>query len=180
MYSIRSVVKAAPLDVLFEFRAHLISLQRWKPPPPSDQWNLFVFVSRYLFALQIKQDVSCGRLTCNDSSAALMVSHIIQCEFLVAEHLFSGRNRIRSWFPCDFCARHIIRNFSLSSLHTVENWLSWGCYGYLCSQMLEIMLQDGFKATVHIMEVCREMKWYFITWAAKYIVYDPCGFAWNR
>uniref|UniRef100_A0A8C2XMJ7 FERM, ARHGEF and pleckstrin domain-containing protein 1 n=1 Tax=Cyclopterus lumpus TaxID=8103 RepID=A0A8C2XMJ7_CYCLU len=35
---------------------------------------------QYLFALQIKQDVSCGRLTCNDTSAALMVSHIIQSE----------------------------------------------------------------------------------------------------
>lgn len=36
--------------------------------------------SRYLFALQIKHDLACGRLICNDTSAALMVSHIIQCE----------------------------------------------------------------------------------------------------
>uniref|UniRef100_A0AAX7VR00 FERM, ARHGEF and pleckstrin domain-containing protein 1 n=1 Tax=Astatotilapia calliptera TaxID=8154 RepID=A0AAX7VR00_ASTCA len=35
---------------------------------------------RYLFALQIKQDLFCGRLTCNDTSAALMVSYIIQSE----------------------------------------------------------------------------------------------------
>uniref|UniRef100_A0A4W6FZ51 FERM, ARHGEF and pleckstrin domain-containing protein 1 n=1 Tax=Lates calcarifer TaxID=8187 RepID=A0A4W6FZ51_LATCA len=41
---------------------------------------LLSLLSRYLFALQIKQDLSCGRLTCNDSSAALMVSHIIQSE----------------------------------------------------------------------------------------------------
>uniref|UniRef100_A0A8C6SX51 FERM, ARHGEF and pleckstrin domain-containing protein 1 n=1 Tax=Neogobius melanostomus TaxID=47308 RepID=A0A8C6SX51_9GOBI len=34
----------------------------------------------YLFALQVKQDLSCGRLTCNDTSAALLVSHIIQSE----------------------------------------------------------------------------------------------------
>uniref|UniRef100_A0A8C6SQA7 FERM, ARHGEF and pleckstrin domain-containing protein 1 n=1 Tax=Neogobius melanostomus TaxID=47308 RepID=A0A8C6SQA7_9GOBI len=34
----------------------------------------------YLFALQVKQDLSCGRLTCNDTSAALLVSHIIQCK----------------------------------------------------------------------------------------------------
>lgn len=36
--------------------------------------------SRYLFALQIKHDLACGLLICNDTSAALMVSHIIQCE----------------------------------------------------------------------------------------------------
>lgn len=36
--------------------------------------------SRYLFALQIKRDLACGHLICNDTSAALMVSHIIQCE----------------------------------------------------------------------------------------------------
>lgn len=35
---------------------------------------------RYLFALQIRQDLASGRLTCTDSSAALLVSHIIQCE----------------------------------------------------------------------------------------------------
>lgn len=46
----------------------------------SGQWC--VFVCRYLFALQIKQDISSGRLLCNDTSAALMVSHIIQCKHL--------------------------------------------------------------------------------------------------
>lgn len=40
--------------------------------------GLFVFVARYLFALQIRRDLSCGHLVCNDTSAALMVSHIIQ------------------------------------------------------------------------------------------------------
>lgn len=35
---------------------------------------------RYLFALQIKRDLACGRLICNDTSAALMISHIIQCK----------------------------------------------------------------------------------------------------
>lgn len=44
---------------------------------------------RYLFALQIKHDLACGRLTCNDSSAALLVSHIIQCTSLC-------------YFPCGF------------------------------------------------------------------------------
>ncbi|XP_073329110.1 FERM, ARHGEF and pleckstrin domain-containing protein 1 [Pagrus major] len=47
---------------------------------PPDHAQLLEELTRYLFALQIKQDVSVGRLTCNDSSAALMVSHIIQSE----------------------------------------------------------------------------------------------------
>uniref|UniRef100_A0A3Q4BWR8 FERM, ARHGEF and pleckstrin domain-containing protein 1 n=1 Tax=Mola mola TaxID=94237 RepID=A0A3Q4BWR8_MOLML len=47
---------------------------------PPDHAQLLEELTRYLFALQIKQDVSCGRLTCNDTSAALMVSNIIQSE----------------------------------------------------------------------------------------------------
>ncbi|ERE91638.1 FERM, RhoGEF and pleckstrin domain-containing protein 1 [Cricetulus griseus] len=35
---------------------------------------------RYLFALQVKQDLAQGRLTCNDTSAALLISHIVQSE----------------------------------------------------------------------------------------------------
>ncbi|KAJ3592636.1 hypothetical protein NHX12_007763, partial [Muraenolepis orangiensis] len=37
-------------------------------------------VVKYLFALQVKQDLAGGQLTCNDSSSALMVSHVIQSE----------------------------------------------------------------------------------------------------
>lgn len=40
-----------------------------------------VDLSRYLFALQVKQDLAQGRLTCNDTSAALLISHIVQCKF---------------------------------------------------------------------------------------------------
>ncbi|KAG7463761.1 hypothetical protein MATL_G00180080 [Megalops atlanticus] len=47
---------------------------------PPDHTQLLEELTRYLFALQIKQDLACGRLTCNDSSAALMVSHIVQSE----------------------------------------------------------------------------------------------------
>ncbi|CAN9497719.1 unnamed protein product [Ophioblennius macclurei] len=47
---------------------------------PPDHAQLLEELTRYLFALQIKHDLSCGRLTCNDSSAAMMVSHIIQSE----------------------------------------------------------------------------------------------------
>ncbi|KAK9969879.1 hypothetical protein ABG768_028020 [Culter alburnus] len=37
-------------------------------------------LTRYLFALQVRQDLASGRLTCSDASAALLVSHIIQSE----------------------------------------------------------------------------------------------------
>uniref|UniRef100_A0A3P9KWF8 FERM, ARHGEF and pleckstrin domain-containing protein 1 n=1 Tax=Oryzias latipes TaxID=8090 RepID=A0A3P9KWF8_ORYLA len=47
---------------------------------PPDHTQLMEELTRYLFALQIKRDLACGRLICNDSSAALMVSHIIQSE----------------------------------------------------------------------------------------------------
>nr|XP_020452098.1 FERM, RhoGEF and pleckstrin domain-containing protein 1-like isoform X1 [Monopterus albus]XP_020452099.1 FERM, RhoGEF and pleckstrin domain-containing protein 1-like isoform X1 [Monopterus albus]XP_020452100.1 FERM, RhoGEF and pleckstrin domain-containing protein 1-like isoform X1 [Monopterus albus]XP_020452101.1 FERM, RhoGEF and pleckstrin domain-containing protein 1-like isoform X1 [Monopterus albus]XP_020452102.1 FERM, RhoGEF and pleckstrin domain-containing protein 1-like isoform X1 [Mon len=47
---------------------------------PPDHAQLLEELTRYLFALQIKQDLSSGHLTCNDSTAALMVSYIIQSE----------------------------------------------------------------------------------------------------
>uniref|UniRef100_A0A9J7XV20 FERM, ARHGEF and pleckstrin domain-containing protein 1 n=1 Tax=Cyprinus carpio carpio TaxID=630221 RepID=A0A9J7XV20_CYPCA len=39
-----------------------------------------LFSIRYLFALQVRQDLASGRLTCSDASASLLVSHIIQSE----------------------------------------------------------------------------------------------------
>uniref|UniRef100_A0AAY4B9W3 FERM, ARHGEF and pleckstrin domain-containing protein 1 n=1 Tax=Denticeps clupeoides TaxID=299321 RepID=A0AAY4B9W3_9TELE len=47
---------------------------------PPDHTQLMEELTRYLFALQIKHDLACGRLTCNETSAALMVSHIVQSE----------------------------------------------------------------------------------------------------
>ncbi|XP_063068437.1 FERM, ARHGEF and pleckstrin domain-containing protein 1-like isoform X2 [Engraulis encrasicolus] len=47
---------------------------------PPDHTMLSEELTRYLFALQIKHDLACGRLTCNDTSAALLVSHIVQSE----------------------------------------------------------------------------------------------------
>ncbi|XP_045074884.1 FERM, ARHGEF and pleckstrin domain-containing protein 1-like, partial [Coregonus clupeaformis] len=47
---------------------------------PPDHTQLQEELTRYLFALQIKHDLACGRLTCNDTSAALLVSHIVQSE----------------------------------------------------------------------------------------------------
>ncbi|XP_059851732.1 FERM, ARHGEF and pleckstrin domain-containing protein 1 [Delphinus delphis] len=47
---------------------------------PPDHTQLQEELTRYLFALQVKQDLAQGRLTCSDTSAALLVSHIVQSE----------------------------------------------------------------------------------------------------
>ncbi|XP_048048654.1 FERM, ARHGEF and pleckstrin domain-containing protein 1 [Megalobrama amblycephala] len=47
---------------------------------PPDHTLLLEELTRYLFALQVRQDLASGRLTCSDASAALLVSHIIQSE----------------------------------------------------------------------------------------------------
>lgn len=62
------------------------------PPQPRPSFVLSVFpLPRYLFALQIKRDLACGRLICNDTSAALMVSHIIQCRFCTRQITQMGK-----------------------------------------------------------------------------------------
>ena len=35
---------------------------------------------RYLFALQIKRNLTEGRLACTENTAALLASHLVQCE----------------------------------------------------------------------------------------------------
>lgn len=63
------------------------TLLRWGHSPPSSHaarlcvYDAHLCVRRYLFALQVKQDLAQGRLTCNDTSAALLISHIVQCKF---------------------------------------------------------------------------------------------------
>ncbi|XP_053311325.1 FERM, ARHGEF and pleckstrin domain-containing protein 1 isoform X3 [Spea bombifrons] len=47
---------------------------------PPDHTQLQEELTRYLFALQVKQDLVQGRLICNESSAALLISHIVQSE----------------------------------------------------------------------------------------------------
>ncbi|XP_062998151.1 FERM domain-containing protein 7 [Elgaria multicarinata webbii] len=43
-----------------------------------DPGHLREELTRYLFTLQIKKDLACGRLPCSDNSSALMVSHLLQ------------------------------------------------------------------------------------------------------
>ncbi|KAJ1198468.1 hypothetical protein NDU88_002309 [Pleurodeles waltl] len=47
---------------------------------PADPGQLREELTRYLFTLQIKKDLAIGRLPCNDNSAALLVSHLLQSE----------------------------------------------------------------------------------------------------
>ncbi|XP_073425646.1 FERM, ARHGEF and pleckstrin domain-containing protein 1 isoform X1 [Dendrobates tinctorius] len=47
---------------------------------PPDHTQLQEELTRYLFALQVKQDLAQGKLTCNESSASLLISHIVQSE----------------------------------------------------------------------------------------------------
>nr|XP_061816226.1 FERM domain-containing protein 7 [Nerophis lumbriciformis] len=58
-------------DLFFRF------IVKFFPPDPG---QLKRSLTRYLFALQVKRDLSTGSLTCNDNSAALLVSHILQSE----------------------------------------------------------------------------------------------------
>ncbi|XP_063103028.1 FERM, ARHGEF and pleckstrin domain-containing protein 1 isoform X2 [Cavia porcellus] len=64
---------------------------------PPDHTQLQEELTRYLFALQVKQDLAHGRLTCNDTSAALLISHIVQSEIgdfdeaLDREHLAKNK-----------------------------------------------------------------------------------------
>ncbi|XP_068615820.1 FERM domain-containing protein 7-like [Brachionichthys hirsutus] len=58
-------------DLFFRF------IVKFFPPDPG---QLKRGLTRYLFALQMKQDLSNGSLTCHDNSAALLVSHILQSE----------------------------------------------------------------------------------------------------
>ncbi|KAM9835383.1 FERM domain-containing protein 7-like isoform 5-T5 [Syngnathus typhle] len=63
-------IKDTP-DLLFRFMVKFFT-----PDPSQLQRGL----TRYLFALQVKQDLTNGSLTCNDNSAALLVAHILQSE----------------------------------------------------------------------------------------------------
>ncbi|XP_069468942.1 FERM domain-containing protein 7 [Ambystoma mexicanum] len=60
-----------PKEVIFKFIVKFF---------PVDPGQLREELTRYLFSLQIKKDLAIGRLSCNDNSAALLVSHLLQSE----------------------------------------------------------------------------------------------------
>ena len=71
-------VKAATVEP--DFVAETLCPFRWTPTSLC-MTPVSASVCRYLFALQVKQDLAQGRLACNDNSAALLISHIVQCKF---------------------------------------------------------------------------------------------------
>uniref|UniRef100_A0A8C1W6M9 FERM domain-containing protein n=1 Tax=Cyprinus carpio TaxID=7962 RepID=A0A8C1W6M9_CYPCA len=118
-------------DVAFHFIVKLF------PPDPG---QLQRRLTRYLFALQIKQDLSNGSLTCNDNSAALLVSHILQAEIgdydeeLDAHHL-----EIKQYVPNqEYLDHKIIRFHKKHRGHTPA------------------------ESDVHLLEVARKMDMYGI------------------
>ncbi|XP_070808256.1 FERM domain-containing protein 7 [Pituophis catenifer annectens] len=58
-----------PKDILFKFMVKFF---------PVDPGHLKEELTRYLFTLQLKKDMACGKLPCSDNSSALMVSHLLQ------------------------------------------------------------------------------------------------------
>uniref|UniRef100_A0ABM5EVX7 FERM domain-containing protein 7 isoform X1 n=2 Tax=Pogona vitticeps TaxID=103695 RepID=A0ABM5EVX7_9SAUR len=58
-----------PKEILFKFMVKFF---------PVDPGHLKEELTRYLFTLQIKKDLACGRLPCSDNSSALMVAHLLQ------------------------------------------------------------------------------------------------------
>ncbi|XP_052351677.1 FERM domain-containing protein 7 [Oncorhynchus keta] len=90
-------------DLFFRF------IVKFFPPDPG---QLQRRLTRYLFSLQIKQDLSTGSLTCNDNSAALLVSHILQSELGdYKEELDIHHLEMRRYVPNQEYLDHKIMNF---------------------------------------------------------------------
>ncbi|XP_062393422.1 FERM domain-containing protein 7-like [Sardina pilchardus] len=79
---------------------------------PPDPGQLQKELTRYLFALQIKQDLSNGSLTCNDNSAALLVSHLLQAEIGdFVEELDMQHLEAKKYVPNQECLQKKILRF---------------------------------------------------------------------
>ncbi|KAJ8008520.1 hypothetical protein DPEC_G00105730 [Dallia pectoralis] len=90
-------------DLFFRF------IVKFFPPDPG---LLQRALTRYLFALQIKQDLSTGSLTCNDNSAALLVSHILQSELGdYEEDVDSHHLEVKQYVPNQEYLDHKITKF---------------------------------------------------------------------
>lgn len=53
--------------------------------------------TRYLFCLQVKRDLAHGHMQCNDNTAALMASYIVQGKYLL--FYFIKKVKILSIYP---------------------------------------------------------------------------------
>lgn len=97
---------------------------------PPDHSLLLEELTRYLFALQVRQDLTSGRLTCSDGSAALLVSHIIQSEIGDFEETQCRQHLLNTNYIPDqmalmdkimeFHHRHIGQTPAVSDQHLLE------------------------------------------------------------
>ncbi|XP_059210132.1 FERM domain-containing protein 7 [Centropristis striata] len=118
-------------DLFFRF------IVKFFPPDPG---QLKRGLTRYLFALQIKQDLSNGSLTCNDNSAALLVSHILQSELGdYDEELDSHHLEMKQYVPNQEYLDHKIIKF-----HKKHRGVSPG------------------NSDIHLLEVARKLDMYGI------------------
>lgn len=70
--------------------------------------------TRYLFCLQIKRDLAQGLLQCNDNTAALMASYIVQGKLLVVSgprNLFSRRVLLNRSTISAECGDYVIEDY---------------------------------------------------------------------
>lgn len=70
--------------------------------------------TRYLFCLQIKRDLAQGLLQCNDNTAALMASYIVQGKLLVVNgprNLFSRRVLLNRATISAECGDYVIEDY---------------------------------------------------------------------
>lgn len=68
-----------PADLEEEY-TRLIHSFNW---PKIKQCPKIFVIFRYLFALQIKRDLTSGQFVVNENTAALMASYIVQCEWII-------------------------------------------------------------------------------------------------
>uniref|UniRef100_A0A8C5EDJ5 FERM, ARHGEF and pleckstrin domain-containing protein 1 n=1 Tax=Gouania willdenowi TaxID=441366 RepID=A0A8C5EDJ5_GOUWI len=105
---------------------------------PPDHTQLMEELTRYLFALQVKHDLACGRLICNDTSAALMVSHIIQSEI-------GDFDETQSW-------QHLLHNKYLPDQDAIRDKIT-DCHRKLVGQ-------TPAESDYQLLEIARRLEMY--------------------
>uniref|UniRef100_A0A671XW02 FERM, ARHGEF and pleckstrin domain-containing protein 1 n=1 Tax=Sparus aurata TaxID=8175 RepID=A0A671XW02_SPAAU len=105
---------------------------------PPDHTLLSEELTRYLFALQVKRDLACGRLICNDTSAALMVSHIIQSEI-------GDFDETQSW-------QHLLHNKYLPDQDAIRDKIT-DCHRQHVGQTPAV-------SDYHLLEIARRLEMY--------------------
>ncbi|KAL2768158.1 FERM domain-containing protein 7 isoform 2 [Daubentonia madagascariensis] len=77
-----------------------------------DPGHLREELTRYLFTLQIKKDLTLGRLPCSDNCTALMVSHILQSELGDFHEETDRKHLAQTWYlPNQDCLESKIMHF---------------------------------------------------------------------